>query len=172
MDPQNAQAIAYGISLVLIAVVLALRFRRLTRKRRLRLEVMWILPAILIAATAAVMMQFPPHGLGWVWIAAATAAGGAAGWWRGKTMTITVDPQTHVLNQRASAAGLIIFAAIVAARMGLRALLSAEAEAWHIDLNLVTDGMMAFLAGMYALMRLEMFIRARGLLAEARAKRA
>jgi uncharacterized membrane protein len=83
MDHHNQKLISYGVSGAVIALVLFFRMRRLTQERRLKLELMWIMPAIMVAATIALFLQFPPHGMDWLWLGAVFAVGSFIGWWRG-----------------------------------------------------------------------------------------
>jgi len=155
-----------------VAVVFALRFRGLTRERRLRLELMWIMPVVLVAAMVAVLLQFPPHGLDWAWLAAIFAVGSAIGWWRGKLMPIAIDPETHVLNIKPSPAAILFLLGLFVVRFALRALIESEASAWHVSAALITDGFIVLGVGLLAVSRVEMGLRAWGLLREARAAKA
>jgi hypothetical protein len=96
---------------------------------------------------------------------AIAAAGGAIGWYRGRMMHIHVDPKTHQLNQKASPLAMLLILGIIAIRMVLRT----EATAMRLNLNLVTDASLAFVAAMFTMVRVEMYLRAQRLLAEARA---
>lgn len=158
--------------LIGVGVAAAFMIFRLTRARKskpLRLEWLWVLPAVLLLATAALLWQMPPRGLEWLWLALAFALGGAIGWQRGRMMKIIVDPETHDLNQQASPAAIIFLVALVAVRYALREGLSAEAEAWHLSAAFLTDVFVVFAMGILSVTRLEMFLRARRLLAEAKA---
>jgi len=158
--------------LIGIGVAAAFMIFRLTRAQKakpLKLEWMWLLPLILLLATGALLWQMPPTGLEWLWLALAFVVGGAIGWQRGRMMKITVDPDTHALNQQASPAAIIFLLALVAVRFALREGLSAEAEAWHLSAAFLTDVFVVFAFGLLAVTRVEMFIRARRLLDDARA---
>lgn len=158
--------------LIGVGVAAAFMIFRMTRgqtSRPLRLEWLWVMPAVLLLATGALLWQMPPRGLEWLWLALAFALGGAIGWQRGRMMKITVDPETHDLNQQASPAAILFLVALVAVRYGLREGLSAEAEAWHLSAAFLTDVFVVFALGILSVTRLEMFIRARRLLADAKA---
>lgn len=158
--------------LIGVGVAAAFMIFRLTRARKskpLKLEWLWVLPLVLLLATGALLWQMPPRGLEWLWLALAFALGGAIGWQRGRMMKITVDPETHDLNQQASPAAIIFLVALVAVRHGLREGLSAEAEAWHLSAAFLTDVFVVFAMGILSVTRLEMFLRARRLLADAKA---
>jgi hypothetical protein len=87
-------------------------------------------------------------------------------------MEITVDPQTHALNMRASPAAIIFLVALLLIRFGLRAALATESHAWGLKAALITDGFILFALGLLGVQRLEMALRARRLLGEARTARA
>lgn len=157
----------YGITAAVIVAVMALRFRNLGKMRRLRLETLWIIPAIYIAATAFTFARIPPPPAVWPFIAIALVIGAVVGWQRGKMMHIEVDPETHTLNQRTSAAALLFIIVIILVRNGAGML--AQQGGLHINFVTITDIAMAFALGMFGTQRVEMFLRARRLLAEARA---
>lgn len=165
----SGQSLGPLIGIGVAAAFMIFRLTRAQKARPLKLEWMWILPLVLLLATAALLWQMPPSGLEWLGLAVAFAIGGGVGWQRGRMMKITVDPETHALNQQASPAAIIFLVALVAVRYGLREGLSAEAEAWHLSAAFLTDVFVVFAMGLLTVTRLEMFIRARRLLADARA---
>jgi hypothetical protein len=105
----------------------------------------------------------------WLWMAIALALGGGFGWYRGKMMHISVDPESHVVNTRASAAAMYFIVVILLARIGLRYVALDQAQAWHLSVTLITGLFLVFAVGLLGIQRLEMFLRAQRLLAEARA---
>ena len=148
-----------------VLLILFLRVRGMRRARRLRLETLWIAPAILGAVFVAMVAEYPPRdALTWLWIALALIVGAAIGWRRGKLMAIRVDPATHALNQQASPAALLFVVLLIVARQGLRY----EAATLGLNILQVTGILTAFAAGLVIATRTEMFVRARRLLEEAR----
>ena len=109
----------------------------------------------------------PPKGSQWLWAAGALILGGGVGWLRGKAMRITVDPETHDLNQRQSPAALIIILVLVAARFYARSAFGMDGDMSHVSHGII-DSFVAFAVGLLALQRIEMFLRARRLLEAAR----
>jgi len=97
---------SYVVTAIIVSLVLFLRFRSMKRTRRLRLETLWIVPALYTLVTAAVLYQSMPEGTQWLYVSVALAAGGLVGWWRGAMMRINVDPQTHALYTLVTAAVL------------------------------------------------------------------
>jgi hypothetical protein len=159
---------SYAIGGLIFLVVLFFRLRRMRRTQRLRLERLWIVPAIFLGLTVLTFSQTPPHGTGWLWVALALVLGGAAGWQRGRAMRITLDPETHELNQAASPAAFLLLLGLIGVRIGLRSIAAIEGEAWHLDAALVTDAVIALALGLFSVQRLEMYIRGRRLLASVR----
>ena len=164
--------IPYLISFGVVALVMVLRIRRMSQQRRLRLEWLWVTPAIILAVTVLALAPQPPQGLDWAWLGAGLVLGAVLGWWRGRMMRIDVDPETHALNTKASPAALFFLVLIIVIRVGLRSLAMGEAEAWHISVAVITGAFLTFALGLLTVQRLEMGMRARRLLAEARAARA
>lgn len=164
--PLSPQTISYIVTAVIVAIVLTLRIRGMRRARRLRLDTLWIVPALYLLALAVMLWEYPPvDRLTWLWLALALAIGAALGWRRGKLMRITVDPGTHALNHQTSPAALLFIVLLIAARQGLRY----EGAALGLDILQVTVILTAFAVGLFAATRTEMFLRARRLLGEARA---
>jgi hypothetical protein len=90
--------------------------------------------------------------------------GAAVGWQRGKMMHIHVDPETHALNQKASPAAILFLVALIAVRSFGRGLLGSEG----LSPAMLTDPLIAFALGMFTLTRVEMYLRAKRLLEQAR----
>ena len=71
MQPQN-QTLSYVLTGAVVVLVFGLRFWRMRRSaavpRRLRLEYMWIMPAVIVLASVALLVQAPPYGLDWHWL--------------------------------------------------------------------------------------------------------
>jgi membrane protein CcdC involved in cytochrome C biogenesis len=158
---------SYAITIGIIVIIMALRLRRMGKMRPLNLSSLWIVPAIYLLVAALMFVQLPPTG----WVAIASAAGlligAAVGWQRGKMMHIHVDPKTHALNQKASPAAMFFLIALIIVRMGARSVLGQEGG---VSPAMLTDPLIAFALGMFTLTRLEMYLRAKRLLEEARGR--
>ena len=167
MQVQAAQQnwIGVVITIAVVAIVMAFRLRRVGQMRPLKLGSLWVVPAIYLVVAALMFWQLPPTG--WVAIASAVglAMGAAVGWQRGKMMHIHVDPETHALNQKASPAAMFFLIALIVVRSAARGVLGQEGG---VSPAMLTDPLIAFALGMFALTRLEMYLRARRLLEEAR----
>ena len=127
------------------------------------------MPAIFVVASLAMLVLLPPPAL-WQWgvLALVLAAGSGLGWWRGTLMRIEVERETHKLNMKASPAALILLAGVIAVRFAARLLIAQDAQAMRLYAALISDSLVLLAAGFYGVSRLEMFIRARRLLREAR----
>lgn len=171
MQPGAAQPqlISYAIGGAILLLVMALRFRSVGRHRRLRLERLWIAPAAIAAIVALTLLNAPPSMLTLALCVVALAIGGVIGWQRGRLMQIHIDPETHELNQVMSAAAMLFLLAIIAVRFGARVLIEADVLPVHLDPRAVTDVLLSFAFGLIGTTRLEMFLRARRLLAASRA---
>ena len=163
MQVHQAQSsvITYGIMIVVIVGIMALRMRGMSRMRPLKLGNLWIVPAIYLAVTVWMFILLPP--VGWVALASlgGLLVGAAVGWQRGKMMHIHVDPETHALNQKASPAAMFFLIVLIVVRNGARSLLGSEG---HVSPAMLTDPLIAFALGMFMLTRLEMYLRAKRLL--------
>jgi membrane protein CcdC involved in cytochrome C biogenesis len=163
--PVQPTWISYAITAAIIVVVLALRMRRMGKMRPLNLGSLWIVPAIYLAVAAIMFVELPPTG--WVAIASGVGLliGAGIGWQRGKMMHIQVDPETHSLNQKASPAAMFFLIALIVVRMAARGIIGWDGG---VSPAILTDPLIAFALGMFALQRVEMYLRAKRLVEEAR----
>jgi len=164
VQPAQQNWIGVAITIAIVVVVMALRLRRMGQMRPLKLGSLWVVPAIYLAVAAIMFWQLPPTF--WVAVASAVglAIGAAVGWQRGKMMHIHVDPETHALNQKASPAAMFFLIALIVVRSGARGIL----HEGGVSPAMLTDPLIAFALGMFTLTRLEMYVRAKRLLEEAR----
>lgn len=165
MPAETAKLIAYAVGGLVFLVVFYFRWRRMSMARPLKIERMWIRPAIILAVCALVLGQFPPRLADLVWLGLALIVGGLVGWQRGRFVKIVVHPETHEINQQASPAAVVFLVAILVLRIVLR---EEAMTAWHVGVNLITDVSIVFAAGLFTVQQLEMWLRARKLLAQAR----
>jgi hypothetical protein len=165
MHAQPAPAyLAYILTAIVASLLLFLRFRSMKRARPLRLETLWIVPALYTLVTASVLYQSMPQGIQWLYLALALFVGGLVGWRRGALMRINVDPETHALNQQASPAAMLFILVLIIVRQGLRT----EGSQMGFNAAFLADLAVVFALGMFSMTRLEMFLRAKRMLAEAR----
>lgn len=166
MNPHEPQQswIGYAVTFAIILMLFGLRMRRMGKMRPLKLETLWIVPAIYVVITVLMFIQLPPAGPVAIATAGGLIGGAAVGWKRGTMMRIHVDPQTHALNQKASPAAMMFLIALVAIRSLGRGVLGAEG----VSPAMLTDPLITFALGMLSLTRVEMYLRGRRLLEEAR----
>jgi hypothetical protein len=169
MTPQQ-----YGplIGVGLAVIVILLRNRQ---KRTLRPELMWILPTLfgaLIAFGLWGMRQAPgadltPYGLAdWGLLAGCAVLGALAGFWRGSMVTIERDAE-GVLKAQASPLGIILIIVLLAVRSFARPWLEGHAESFGLHIVAVEQGFLLLAGGLIIAQRVEMFIRARRIMAGA-----
>ena len=168
MQTGNGFYIQIGV-ILLVAVILFFRVRRMTKMRRLKIEQLWIVPALYAAIATVMFVQRPPVGaVGWGLCAIALVIGAGLGWQRGRMMHIEVDPETHALNQRASPGAFLFIIALIAIRSGARYYLQGSGGWLHLNTLTLTDMLLAMALGLLSMQRLEMVLRARRMLDHAR----
>ena len=167
VQPVHQSWISYAITIGIIILVMGLRMRSMGKMRPLKLETLWVVPVLYLAVAGLMFFQFPP--VGWTAIVSGIGLviGAAVGWQRGKMMHIHVDAETHALNQKASPAAMFFLIALIVVRMGAKTILGAES---NISPAMLTDPLIAFALGMFTLQRVEMYLRAKRLLEEARGR--
>ena len=158
--------VSYAIPFVVIAIVVAIRWKRMSRVTQLKLERLWMLPAAYAALVVFAFSIHPPKGLAWLFCLLALGLGAALGWQRGKMMRIMFDPETHTLNQTSSPAALLFIVVLIVVRSGARGAMSYSGGAF--DPMAATDVLMALALGLFAAQRLEMYLRGRRMLEAAR----
>ena len=167
MTPQQyGPLIGIGIALVIILL-------RNQKPRPLRLRYMWIAPLLVALAIGFGlwgMSQAPgashtAFGVdAWGILAGGLILGAAAGYQRGRMTTIERAPDGG-LQAQASRLGIILIVALIASRSLLRPWLEAHAGTWHLNALVIQDAFLLFAAAMVIVQRIEMFIRARRIMA-------
>ena len=161
--------IRYVVMAVVLAIILIVRVRRVNQARPLKVERLWIIPVLYLVLAVLAFATTPPSGAGWGASAIALAVGAALGWQRGRMMRIDVDPETHAVTSVQSPAALFFIVILIAIRSGMRSMAgNGSVGFFHVSPATLTDVLVAFALGLLAVQRLEMFLRARRLLAEAR----
>jgi hypothetical protein len=165
MSPQQL------IPLAVIPVAIVLVLLRSRRKRVLRPHLLWVVPAIvgplilLGVWGSSRAVGAAPFGAGaWAILLVGGVLGGVAGWWRGKTITIEKEPDGSLRSQ-ASPLGLVLIVALFAFRGVLRPLIESHAAQWRLNALAVTEAFLVFALALIVLQRVEMYIRARRILA-------
>ena len=165
MSPQQL------IPLAVIPVAIVLVLLRNRRKRVLRPHLLWVVPAIvgplilLGVWGSSRAVGAAPFGAGaWAILLVGGVLGGVAGWWRGKTITIEKEPDGSLRSQ-ASPLGLVLVVALFAFRGVLRPLIESHAAQWRLNALAVTEAFLVFALALIVLQRVEMYIRARRIVA-------
>lgn len=166
VHPVHQSWVSTAITIGVIVVVMALRMRRMGRMRPLKLNSLWLVPALYAVVAALMFAQLPPTGSIAIASIVGFLIGAVVGWHRGKMMHIHVDPQTHALNQKASPAAMVFLIGLIVVRTLARSILG---QAGGLSPAMLTDPLISFALGMFTLTRLEMYLRAKRLLAKARA---
>ena len=157
------------IPYLVMAVALILVIRRTLTTRRIRAETLWIVPLLLVAIAAVTIAQSPPRdAVGVAALAAATLAGAAAGWYRGKFTRITLDSETGVLTGKGSAVGLVLILALYVGRYAVVAWARSHADASGTAMVAV-DAALLFGFATLIVSRLEIWLRCRKLMTAAAA---
>jgi hypothetical protein len=164
--PKGAEAWSLLIPVIILGVVIL----RNARARTIKVERLWISPAIVMAMTiAAFAANTPPGPWGIALDIAAVGVGALLGWWRAHASRFTIDPETHVVTSRVSPAGMLLILGIFGVRYLLRGALSGESSTLHLTAAEVTDSFLLLAVGLVSAQRLEWWIRARRMIAEAKA---
>jgi hypothetical protein len=167
--PSHGETQLSGLILTLLVAlaVIALRNRR---PRRLRLEAMWIRPLIFLVLIGLTLgaAATPTDAVSLAIMVSALILGIGAGWMRGRLMHIDVHPETHDITARASTVGMLFILAVLGVRMFIRSTAS-EASIAGVPAAGIADALILFAGAMMITQSVEMFLRARQLLGEARA---
>lgn len=163
--------IAYVIMAVVLIVVLGLRMRNVGRERPLKLGQLWIVPAIITLVAVGTFAATPPaRPLEWAACLLALVVGAALGWQRGRLTHINVDAATGDVRMKQSLTGFLFIVVLIALKTSMRSIAGAGGNAlFHMSPQAVSDILIALMLGLLVVQRVEMYLRARRLLAEARA---
>jgi len=149
---------------LLVAAILLRRAMRAQKPRAVRMQRLWIFPAILVVATFLSLKREPPPGIGvMAAFLFACLAGGALGWFRVHTLEFMVDSESGAVSTRATRLGALLIVGLIALRYGADLAfkdlgLTAGANVVH-----VTDAMLIFSTSMFVARSIHTWIRARAL---------
>jgi NAD/NADP transhydrogenase beta subunit len=164
---QQGQFVAYAVGGVLFLLIFAFRMRRMMQSRPFNVKNVWILPAFFITMTVLTLSRQLPQGREWLWLGASFVIGAALGWFRAKTIRLTLHPETHTVMAQGSPIAMVFILAIFAVRFGLRGVLAAESGALGISIALIDSAFLAMACGLFVARAVEMGIRATKLLSQA-----
>jgi hypothetical protein len=170
VPPPGAELARYIVPLGIVAVVLVLRN---SRPRRLKIERLWVWPAIYVVLLVSALAEAPPPvtPLSIGILVVACLLGVAIGWQRGRFTQIHIHPETQDLTSRASPIGLLFIFAILVVRIAARDLLAGNAALLHLPIVAITDGFLLLAIATLTTQRLEVWQRASRMLAEAKGAR-
>ena len=167
MQHQSGNWLTAVLPFVIIAVVVALRFRSMSKERPLNVATLWIIPAVYFALIGWMLFALPPSTTGWELIAGGVIIGAFLGWHRGKMIRINRNPETGQLSQKASPLAMLLLLAIIVLKLGARAIFGeAAATQPGSGAMLLTDAFIGFALGLLSATRLELFLRARRIVNE------
>ncbi len=164
----GASLASYLVPLGVVAVIIVLRN---SRPRKLKIERLWVTPAIYLILMASALAEAPPPltPISIAILVGAFAIGAAIGWQRARFTQIHIHPETHDLTSRSSPIGILFIFAILLVRYAARDLLAGNAKLLHLPIVAITDGFLLLAIGMLTTQRLEVWQRASRMLADAKA---
>ena len=172
MSPQMLQIV---IPLIIIIPIFLLRMRRMGKQQPLRLGLIWIRPAILLLACAAILFLPARPGaapiqlmaVDWAILALGAGLGAFGGWQLGRTMKIEVHPQNGTLMVTTSPLGFMVLLVLVVLRMVARTEAGMMGANWPVNPTVIVDALIVFTAALFAMRSLEMYLRAKKVMANA-----
>ena len=162
MQHQGGSLAATALPFLVIAIVLLLRFRSMSKERPLKLGTLWIVPLLYLLIAGSMLFTLAPPPVGWGLLFAGLGVGIAAGWHRGKLIRIHKNAETGELRQKASPLAILLLLALVALKLGARAIFGESAAGQPgSSAMLLTDAFIGFALGLLSATRLELYLRAR-----------
>jgi Protein of unknown function (DUF1453) len=162
----DRQSLGIILPVVIILPILYFRLNRMLKPQRLKLRSLLIRPLLMIVAAAVLLAAAPPRISDAGWFALAAVLGVCGGWYWGKLTQLHLHPEDGTLMSSGSMAGAVVLILLVVLRMGLRAGVGLEASALHINAALVTDVSIVFTASLFSVRGMEIYLRARRVMAE------
>jgi hypothetical protein len=173
MSPQTLQIL---IPVLVIIPVFLLRMRRMGKQQPFKLGMLWLRPAILLLACAAVLLlpsrpgAAPIHlmPMDWAVLALGTVLGAVGGWYIGKTMAIEVHPENGTLMVTTSPVGFMALIVLVLLRMAVRTEAGLAGADWPVNPAVIVDALIVFTAALFTVRAVEMYLRAKRVMAGSR----
>lgn len=167
MSPEQIQTYA---PLIAIAIAVPLILLRNRKPRRLNVDRLWIIPAVVTAAVGVGLVFGRPPGVTFTVLEAVIGIAGAGlgaivGWWRGKLMRLDVNVAERTVSAQTSPIGLLFILAVLALRTLLRTEMENGVAALDFNPAFLVEALLLFAVGTVVAQRLELWIRARRLLA-------
>jgi len=151
---------------VIIAIVVALRLRSMSKERPLKISTLWVVPVLYVVLVGWMLFALPPTIVGWSLVAVGVVIGAVLGWHRGKMISIERNAETGELRQKASPLAMLLLVALIVLKLGARAIFGENAATQPgSNAMLMTDAFIGFALGLLSATRLELYLRAKRLLA-------
>jgi hypothetical protein len=114
------------------------------------------------------LFSLPPSRTGWLVLTVGLITGLSLGWYRGRFIHIERHSETGELTQKASPIAMLLLVGLIVLKIGARAIFG-ETAATHPGsaAMLLTDAFIGFALGLLSATRLELYVRAKRLLAAA-----
>lgn len=140
----------------------------MSKERPLKIQTLWVVPVVYLLLVAWMLFALPPTLGGWGLLLAGLLIGAALGWHRGKLIRIDRDQETGELRQKASPLAMILLLALIVLKLGARGIFGETAPGHPASgAMLLTDAFIGFALGLLSATRLELYLRARKILAAA-----
>jgi hypothetical protein len=159
------------VTAVIVVGVLAVRMSRARKAQPMNMRFWWAWPSVLVLLLGggSVLMLSAAHAdvdaLHACIMTGVLALGCGVGWWRGRFMTIELDPATRKPLVRASGAALAVLGGLFVVRTAAKMIFFADADPRAPSTALLNVDFALFGLGVLAVARVEMWLRARRLLA-------
>lgn len=167
MQPQKL--IVFALVGVVVVGLLAWRMRRMMRATPFDPYRAWMLPVLFIVLSGLNLYRAGPVGMDWAWVAGAAALGAVIGYFRGRSIQISLDPTTGGLTAQGSAAAMIFILVLLVVRFALLYVLQSNANGLSLR-PIMADVLLSVLgAGAFVARGAEMGLRGHRLLEAHRA---
>ncbi len=166
MSPELKKAL---LSIGLVALVGAIVWFRNRKPRRLHVNRLWIIPAIVVAAIGVGLVFGRPPDTAFYWVetvlgAAGSLAGATAGWWRGSLTRLDANPEDRTIQAQVSPVGLVFMLGLLVVRRGIEYLIETGGLILPFNPLIVVQSLLLFMAATVVAQRITIWIRARRLL--------
>ncbi len=164
----SKQMTIYAVTGVIFLIAIGVRIAMSRGSRPLNLNMLWVWPLVITGfATYAVVKDGVPDMVKVGEMAIGLVIGAIGGWWRGKSTRIEVDPATHQLTASSPIIAMLVIIAIIGVRTFITT--AVQTDPGMAQYKWVADSLLLFGVGFFGVSRIEMFIRGKRLLAEAKA---
>ncbi len=148
--------LVYLLPILIILPILYFRLRRTMRPQVLKLNQIWIRPAIylviagMVGVGAAAGRRTPDAAGRHLVCAGGALLGVVGGWQMGRVTAIHVDTEKGTLMATGGQAAMIVILVLILVRMAVGTGLRMEASAWHLNVAVITDASIVFAGCLFA----------------------